>query len=71
MLSDKILLRQNLLKGPEVETADLSQIAVAIEELASVLTRNSHVLRHATKQLHHLGQMIIILVVGLRLAWLE
>ena len=43
----------------------------AVEELLGVLTRECKVLWHSSEEFHHLGKMIIILVVVLSLSRLK
>lgn len=71
LLLDAIFLHEHFLKGPVVETRYLPEVALAIEVLLGMLAGERHVLWHATEQLHHLGEMVIILVVVRALARLE
>lgn len=68
-----VLLLQDLVQGPIVETADSSQLSRSIEDLAALCASKSHASRHWTEQFHHLRQMVIILRVLLvaAVSWLE
>lgn len=46
-------------------------MSFAIKKFSRVLTRQGKVLRHSTQKLHHLGQVIIILIIVISLSWLE
>ena len=67
-LMDKILVSQYFLYRPKAETFDPPQVGLAVEVLARVLAREGQVGGHSTQELHHLSQVVIVLVVGLPFA---
>ena len=71
ILPDSVLLNEHLLKWPIVETGDSSQVTIGEEELLKVLSRLGEVLWHLSQEFHHLGKMVVILVVILALSWLK
>jgi hypothetical protein len=71
LLLDAVLFNQHLLQGPVVQALDSPQVTLGIEEFAGVLARQSQVLWHSAEELHHLGEMIVVLVVVLTLTGFE
>ena len=70
-LANQVLIGEDFLHRPIAEVLDSTQVAAAVEVLFGVLARKGKVLRHPSKQLHHLRQMIVVLVVVAALARLE
>jgi len=68
---DEVLLSQDLLQGPVIQTADSAEVTTAVEEFARMFPRNSEVGRHLTEELHHLSEMVIVLVISFSFAGLE
>lgn len=68
---DVVLLVEHRLQRPVVEALDAFQVAAVGEELAAVFAGESEVLWHSSEKLHHLRQVVIILVVVVALARLE
>lgn len=71
LLLDAILLHQNFLQRPIVEARNASQVPGRVEVLLGVFSRESHILWHAPEKLHHLCEVVIVLVVVVALTWLK
>ena len=63
ILLEMVLLNQHLLQGPIVQSTDMFEMSLSVEILLGVLARECHVLGHPAKQLHHLSEMVVILVI--------
>jgi uncharacterized protein (DUF362 family) len=70
-LLDQILVGQNLMERPVVKTGYSAQVTATVKEFSGVFSRESQVFGHAAEQLHHLGEMVVVLVVVLSLSGLE
>lgn len=71
LFANEILVCEHFLHWPEAQTLDSSQITSAIEKFFGMLAGHRKIFGHSSKELHHLSQVVIILVVVLTLSWLE
>lgn len=58
-----VLVSQNLPQGPVAQPVDPSEVSTAVKKFAGVFTGQRQILGHSAKKLHHLGKMIIVLVI--------
>lgn len=55
-----IFLRENLVEGPGLELADMSEFTILPEEVLAVLAGQSDVGRDGAAELHDVGQVVLV-----------